>query len=64
MVRAAPGRGPRGLDPAVLIPAVTAAHWFNEIRFCKQWMARLERAETKPRMIWDLDTAFKANWAN
>jgi predicted metal-dependent phosphoesterase TrpH len=49
---------------AVLIPAVTAAHWFNEIRFCKQWMARLERAETKPHMIWDLDTAFKANWAN
>jgi predicted metal-dependent phosphoesterase TrpH len=52
------------LVAAVLIPAVTAAHWFNEIRFCKQWMARLERAETKPRMIWDLDTAFKANWAN
>ena len=47
---------------AVLIPAVTAAHWFNEIRFCKQWMARLERAE--PRMIWDIDSAFKANWAN
>jgi predicted metal-dependent phosphoesterase TrpH len=49
---------------AVLIPAVTAAHWFNEIRFCKQWMARLGRAETKPRMIWDIDAAFKANWAN
>jgi predicted metal-dependent phosphoesterase TrpH len=49
---------------AVLIPAVTAAHWFNEIRFCKQWMARLERAETEPRMIWDIDSAFKANWAN
>ena len=49
---------------AVLIPAVTAAHWFNEIRFCKQWMARLERAETKPRMIWDIDAAFKTNWAN
>ena len=49
---------------AVLIPAVTAAHWFNEIRFCKQWMARLEHAETEPRMIWDIDSAFKANWAN
>ena len=49
---------------AVLIPAVTAAHWFNEIRFCKQWMARLERAETEPRMIWDIDSACKANWAN
>jgi predicted metal-dependent phosphoesterase TrpH len=49
---------------AVLIPAVTAAHWFNEIRFCKQWMATLERAEKKPRMLWDIDAAFKANWAN
>jgi predicted metal-dependent phosphoesterase TrpH len=48
---------------AVLIPAVTAAHWFNEIRFCRQWMAKLESGE-KPRMIWDIDTAFKANWAN
>jgi predicted metal-dependent phosphoesterase TrpH len=49
---------------AVLIPAVTAAHWFSEIRFCKQWMAKLESGEKKPRMIWDMDTAFKANWAN
>jgi predicted metal-dependent phosphoesterase TrpH len=49
---------------AVLIPAVTAAHWFSEIRFCKQWMAKLESGEKKPRMIWDIDTAFKANWAN
>jgi predicted metal-dependent phosphoesterase TrpH len=52
------------LVAAVLIPAVTAAHWFNEIRFCKQWMAKLKRAETRPRMIWDIDAAFKANWAN
>jgi hypothetical protein len=52
------------LVAAVLIPAVTAAHWFNEMRFCKRWSARLARAETKPRMIWDIDAAFKANWAN
>ncbi|HEY1472261.1 MAG TPA: PHP-associated domain-containing protein [Candidatus Acidoferrum sp.] len=49
---------------AVLIPAVTAAHWFNEIRFCKQWMAKLEHAEKQPRMLWDIDKAFKANLAN
>jgi predicted metal-dependent phosphoesterase TrpH len=49
---------------AVLIPAVTAAHWFNEVRFCKHWMARLERHVKKPRMIWDIDAVCKANWAN
>ncbi len=48
----------------VLIPVVTAAHWFNEIRFCKQWTARLERSEKMPRMIWDVDSGFEANWAN
>jgi predicted metal-dependent phosphoesterase TrpH len=48
----------------VLIPAVTAAHWFNEVRFCKHWMARLERHEKKPRMIWDIDAVCNANWAN
>ena len=48
----------------ILIPAVTAGHWFNERRFCKRWMARLERKTNKPRMIWDIDSAFEANWAN
>jgi len=48
----------------VLIPVITAGHWFNEIRFCKEWMARLERRAEKPRMIWDIDSAFEANWAN
>ena len=49
---------------AALIPAVTAAHWFNEIRFCKRWTARLERTDKKTRMIWDVDSGFEANWAN
>jgi predicted metal-dependent phosphoesterase TrpH len=38
----------------VLVPAITAAHWLNEIRFCKQWSARFEAAENAPRMLWEL----------
>jgi hypothetical protein len=47
-----------------LIPGITAAHWLNEIRFCKHWKARLEREEKKPRMLWDVDSGFGANWAS
>jgi predicted metal-dependent phosphoesterase TrpH len=49
---------------AMLIPAVTAAHWLNEIRFCKQWMAKLQHREHPSRMLWDVDSGFQANWAN
>jgi predicted metal-dependent phosphoesterase TrpH len=52
------------LPLAILIPAVTTAHWLNEIRFCKQWTARLQHEEQKTRMLWDIDSAFQANWAN
>jgi predicted metal-dependent phosphoesterase TrpH len=51
------------LPLTVLIPAITAGHWFNEIRFCKQWTARLEQAEQRPRMLWEIDSRFEANWA-
>jgi predicted metal-dependent phosphoesterase TrpH len=47
-----------------LIPAVTGFHWLNEIRFCKQWTARLAREEKSPRMLWDVDAGFEANWAS
>ncbi|HKE07163.1 MAG TPA: PHP domain-containing protein [Candidatus Acidoferrum sp.] len=46
------------------IPAVTGFHWLNEIRFCKQWTARLAREEKSPRMLWDVDAGFEANWAS
>jgi len=39
----------------VLVPAITAAHWLNEIRFCKRWAARLEAAESAPRMLWEIE---------
>ncbi|GAC1621728.1 MAG: hypothetical protein PVS2B2_07330 [Candidatus Acidiferrum sp.] len=52
------------LPLTVLIPAITAAHWLNEIRFCKRWSALLETGEKQPRMLWDVDTRLETNWAN
>jgi predicted metal-dependent phosphoesterase TrpH len=47
----------------VLMPAITAGHWLNEIRFCKKWAAALFGDTRKPRMLWDIDSRFEANWA-
>jgi predicted metal-dependent phosphoesterase TrpH len=47
----------------VLVPLVTGSHWLSEMRFCKHWAARLEGKEKHPRMLWELDSAFEANWA-
>lgn len=48
---------------APLVPAVTAFHWLNEIRFCKKWSVALESGEKRQRMLWDLDSGFEANWS-
>ncbi len=48
----------------VLIPAITAGHWVNEIRFCKKWTAALENREARPRMLWDMDSRWEATLAN
>jgi len=48
---------------APLVPAVTAFHWLNEIRFCKKWSVALESREKRQRMLWDLDSGFEANWS-
>jgi predicted metal-dependent phosphoesterase TrpH len=47
---------------AVLVPAFTAGHWFNEIRFCRKWSAAVESGEKRPRMLWDMDSSLEANW--
>jgi len=52
------------LPLTVFIPAITAFHWLNEIRFCKQWAAKLDGREKAPRMLWDIDSRFEANWAS
>jgi predicted metal-dependent phosphoesterase TrpH len=48
----------------VLIPAITASHWLNEIRFCKKWAATLEQGERRPRMLWDLNAQLDTTLAN
>lgn len=52
------------LPLTVLVPVVTAGHWLNEIRFCKQWAPRIEGEVKKPRMLWEVDSALEANWAS
>jgi len=52
------------LPLTIFIPAITAFHWLNEIRFCKQWAAKLDGKEKNPRMLWDVDSRFEANWAS
>ena len=47
----------------VFMPAITAGHWLNEIRFCKKWAGPLLGEAQRPRMLWDVDTRFEANWA-
>jgi predicted metal-dependent phosphoesterase TrpH len=48
---------------ALFVPAFTLGHWTNEIRFCKKWTAALENSPKRPRMLWDIDSSFEANWA-
>ncbi|HXL21529.1 MAG TPA: PHP-associated domain-containing protein [Candidatus Dormibacteraeota bacterium] len=52
------------LPAAVLVPAFTAAHWMNEIRFCKKWTAALEREQKNPRMLWDVDSRLETSLAS
>jgi predicted metal-dependent phosphoesterase TrpH len=47
---------------APLVPAFTAGHWVNEIRFCRKWSAALESGDKRPRMLWDMDSSLEANW--
>jgi hypothetical protein len=52
------------LPLTIFIPAITAGHWLNEMRFCKEWTPRLERETERPRMLWDVDAHLGTNWAN
>jgi predicted metal-dependent phosphoesterase TrpH len=49
---------------AILVPAFTLSHWLNEIRFCDKWTARIERAEKRTKMLWDMDPRFEATCAS
>jgi predicted metal-dependent phosphoesterase TrpH len=48
----------------VLVPAITAGHWLNEMRFCRKWTAALETEEKSPRMLWQLESGLEANLAS
>ena len=52
------------LPVTVLVPAFTAGHWLNEIRFCRKWTATLESEEKHPKMLWKLDAGLEANLAS
>lgn len=47
----------------ILIPAITAGHWLNELRFCKKWGPQLNGQTRRPRMLWEIDSRLEANWA-
>jgi len=47
-----------------LVPAITAGHWLNEIRFCRKWSTALDREEKRPRLLWNLDSGLEANLAS
>jgi predicted metal-dependent phosphoesterase TrpH len=51
------------LPLTVLVPAITAGHWLNEMRFCRKWTAALETEEKNPRILWKLDSGLEANLA-
>jgi predicted metal-dependent phosphoesterase TrpH len=51
------------LPLAVLVPTCIAGHWINEMRFCRKWSTALEKEVKRPRMLWDMDSSFEANWA-
>jgi len=52
------------LPLTVLVPAITAGHWLNEMRFCRKWAAALESGAKSPRMLWNLDSGLEANLAS
>jgi hypothetical protein len=52
------------LPLTVFVPAITAGHWLNEIRFCKQWTQRLEGEAKQPRMLWEVNHRMETNWAS
>lgn len=51
------------LPLTALIPLFTAGHWMSEVHFCRKWAALLIGETRKPRMLWDVDSGFEANWA-
>jgi len=46
------------------VPAFTATHWLNEIRFCRRWSAKLESDEKQLQLLCRLDSGLERNLAS
>ena len=49
------------LPLAAFVPAFTAVHWVNEMRFCRKWMAKLTNRDRQPR--WRLGSRLETTLA-
>jgi len=49
---------------AALVPAFTAVHWLNEIRFWRKWSIKLDDEETQSRLLWQVGAGLESNLAN
>lgn len=45
---------------ALLVPAFTASHWVNEMRFCRKWSSALSSEPQRPRMLWNFQSRWEA----
>ena len=45
------------------LPMFTAAHWLNEIRFCRKWREMLEGGRKRPRRFWNVDSELEVKLA-
>jgi hypothetical protein len=41
----------------LFVPAFTAGHWLNEIRFCREWAVKLEGKKRQPCLLSQLGPA-------
>ena len=46
-----------------LLPVFTAAHWLQEIRFCRKWCDMLEGGTKRPRRFWNVDSGLEVKLA-
>jgi predicted metal-dependent phosphoesterase TrpH len=45
------------------LPVFTAAHWLNEIRFCRKWREMLEGGRKRPQRLWNVDSEMEVKLA-
>ena len=48
----------------VFVPGFTAAHWVNEILFCRKWSARLDAGQKATSLLRPLGTSLESKLAN